>query len=125
MILSSYSTRLLAIEKLIKDNPEQFTQEFLDWVQYNLEIWEEFERRSVDLVMLNRARFCARAILDYMRWDRPTKQGYKVKSGVSVPNDVSPYFARLWDLLHPDQKGFFIQRELKNTTLAEDYVLCG
>ena len=111
------------VEKLIKANPEQFTQEFLTWIQYNLEIWEEFERRSVELVELNRMRFCARAILDYMRWDRPTKPGYKVKHGVSVPNDVSPYFSRLWDLLHPARAGFFIQRELKNTTLAEG-MLC-
>lgn len=118
--LSNYSQRVLVIEKVIKDHPDEFTQKFLTWMQYNLDIWEEFEERSLALVKLNRVRFCARAILDYMRWDIPTKPGENVRRGISVPNDVSPYFARLWDLLHPDVKGFFIQRELKNVTLAEE-----
>ena len=120
MQLSECTIRLLAIEKIIKDHPKSFTQKFLTWMQYNLYIWEEFESRSLKLVALNRVRFCARAILDYMRWDVPTKAGENVRKGVSVPNDVSPYFARLWDIVHPESKGFFIQRELKNKTLSED-----
>lgn len=98
--------------KLVKKHSDQFSEGFAEWLSiYNFAIFQHFESVARQVYAKGRRRYSARRILEDMRYDTPlTETG---NSGWKLNNDHTPDFARLYLLLHPEQKGFFELRERK------------
>lgn len=92
-------------------NLEQFTTEFLQYLPDNLHVWEAFEREALRLVGRGVRHYSARTIVHVLRHESTlaevSGQGWKIN------NNVSPYLARLWNLVHPEHADLFEFREAK------------
>ena len=75
-----------------------FPKGFLDWMKGNAEIWEEFERRALELAQFKKY-YGARTIIESMRFDTDV-QSKKENSQYKINNNYIPGIARLWMQMH-------------------------
>ena len=89
---------------------EKFTTEFADYLPENVHVWDAFEREAFAVIRNGFKHYSARTILHVMRHHSATAE---TGSEWKLNNNVSPYFARLFDLMHPVHAGLFEKRETK------------
>lgn len=92
------------------NNPDYFTPEFLAYLPENLHVYEAFEREAQKIIDKGFKHYSARTILHALRHHSALTE---VGGIWKLNNDVSPYLARLWALLHPHHAKLFEYREAK------------
>lgn len=88
----------------------QFTQEFLDYLPENLHVWTAFEREALAIARRGFKHYSARTIIHVLRHHSALEEtGGEWK----LNNNISPYLARLFALVHPGHAHLFEFREAK------------
>lgn len=90
-------------------HPEQFRDDFQNWIADNWHVWESFELEADRIWSRGRRHYSARTIGEYLRHEsalreEPNEHGFKVN------DHWWPDLARLYMLMHPDRGEFFERR---------------
>lgn len=85
---------------------------FLQWHKENPSVWQDFENMAMRLIKKGIARYGAKAIMEALRYERTYAYGGEFK----INNNYSAYFARIFQLKHPQYKSFFETRTIKGLT---------
>lgn len=95
--------------QLVSDNQDLFRPDFYQWLNDNKHIWEEFERRSLQ-VAVKRDHYSARTIAEIIRHDTAIGE---LKADYKINGNYVPCLARLFALVHPRYSNLFEFREQK------------
>lgn len=95
---------------------ERFTDDFLAYLPENLHVYDAFEREALKVIRRGFEHYSARTILHVLRHHSALEEN---GSRWKLNDHVSPYLARLFDLMHPAHAGLFEFRETKAVTRAE------
>lgn len=99
-----------AVLEVARRHQFQFTQEFLEYLPENLHVWEAFEREALLVARKGFKHYSARTIIHVLRHHSAlTEKGGEWK----LNNNISPYLARLFALVHPGHAHLFEFREAK------------
>lgn len=88
----------------------QFTQEFLAYLPENLHVWDAFEREALAVARRGFKHYSARTIIHVLRHHSALAE---TGSEWKLNNNISPYLARLFALMHPAHANLFEYREAK------------
>jgi hypothetical protein len=86
---------------------DRFRPDFCDWLADNWHIWCAFVDQANRVWASGRTHYSARTILHWLRHEsavRETEGAYKIN------NNVSPDFARLYEMIFDEREGFFEMR---------------
>jgi hypothetical protein len=101
------------IVKVMTDNKEQFTTEFMDWLPNNLHVWDAFVEEAMKIRRRGYKHYSARTIVHVLRHHSAiSEKGSEWK----INNNHSPYLARLFDLMIPGFAGMWEYRETKKVS---------
>lgn len=82
--------------------PVDTTDDFLNYHESNPEIWKHFNRFAL-LAAVSGKKIGAKAIFERVRWEVEIENSQDFK----VNNNYAAYYARAFELKHPQYKGFF------------------
>lgn len=99
--------------KLIHDNREQFSAEFIDWFPKNEHVWKAFVRETNKVIAVGFKHYSARTIIHVLRHRSAIEEK---GTGWKISNNSSPYLARLFALAYPQFAEIF---QYKQTPKAE------
>lgn len=74
----------------------------------NLQVWQAFERYTMQAIKAG-AKVGAKAIYERVRWESEIEKGQPFKAN----NNYCSYYARVFEVKHPEHKGFFEFRTIK------------
>lgn len=94
----------LAEKNQFDADPTESIQKFIDYIQDNLNVWLEFEKMCLNLINNGYEHYSARTLIHVIRYQ--THVG-EFKSKYKVNDHISPVFARVFMILHPQHDGFF------------------
>lgn len=97
--------------RVMRENVGQFTDEFIEYLPDNLHVFNAFEREALSIVARGWKHYSARTILHYLRHHSALAE--VDGEGWKLNNNVSPYLARLFALIHPAHAELFEFREAK------------
>jgi hypothetical protein len=85
-----------------------FDDSFCQYHSENPQIYAEFEKTALKAVKY-RSRFGAKAIFEIIRWNTMVSGN----DGFKVNNNYTSFYARLFELKHPQHAGLFSKRKSK------------
>lgn len=90
--------------KIIEDNRDQFSNEFIEWLPKNEHVWRAFVKETNKVISVGFKHYSARTIIHVLR-----HHSALVENGTpwKISNNSSPYLARLFALAYPDFAGIF------------------
>lgn len=99
--------------RLIVQNREQFSDEFVLWLPQNMHVWKAFVQETQAIIAVGFKHYSARTIIHVLRHHSAIEE-----SGTSwkISNNSSPYMARLFALAYPHQADIF---QYKKTPKAD------
>jgi hypothetical protein len=97
------------IVNLVRGNPDQFSEEFTDWIVDNLHIWEAFKREATSVRNKGRTHYSSRTIVEYLRHNTALADN---DSTFKINDHCVPYLGRLYVMTHPQAEGFFEFRKI-------------
>lgn len=97
------------ILNIVRLNPDQFSQEFTDWIVENQHIWEAFKVEASRIRARGRSHYSSRTIVEYLRHHTALAEA---EGTFKINDHCVPYLGRLYVLTHPDAKGFFEFRKI-------------
>lgn len=77
------------------------------------EVWQHFERITLDLIQRGK-RAGAKAVWEKVRWEIAVEGGKDFKAN----NNFCSYYARAFELKHPQYRGFFEKRKVRGLQAA-------
>lgn len=80
------------------------------WHKDNPQVYELFERFTFEAIGSGREHFSHWLIMNRIRWETAIKTTGPV---FKISNDYIAYYARLFMSLHPEYKGFFRIKKMK------------
>jgi len=92
------------------DTHESLKEKWWAWHKENPQIYELFERFTMDAIRKGHKRLSAWLIVNRIRWEtmvETTGEDFKIS------NDFIAYYARLFMALHPEYDGFFKTKQLR------------
>ena len=101
------------IVKVMMENKEQFTTEFMDWLPSNLHVWDAFVEEAMKIRRRGYKHYSARTIVHVLRHHSAISEN---GSEWKINNNHSPYLARLFDLMIPGFAGMWEYRETKKVS---------
>lgn len=91
---------------------EELFERFVAFHRAHPEVWRYFDRYALDARASGQERYGASEIVGRIRWHvRVERRGAEP---FKVNDHVSPFYARLWMLAHPEAGAFFELREQKS-----------
>jgi hypothetical protein len=73
----------------------------------NPQIYEAFERFSLDVIRTGRKYFSAEMVINRIRWYTTIESD---NDKFKVNNNYKPHYSRMFEENHPEYKGFFRKR---------------
>ena len=93
--------------KLMADNKDQFSDEFIGWLPDNLHVWSEFVKQVFLIRAKGYTHYSSYTIVEFLRHHSAVAE----KGGMwKINNNHRPYLPRLFDLCYPDMAGMFEYR---------------
>lgn len=77
------------------------------WWRYhkaNPQVFELFERFTFDLIQRGFENYSSKAVFERIRWHTDVET---CGESFKISNNYTPYYARLFMVLHPEHEGFF------------------
>ena len=99
--------------KIIHQNREQFSAEFVTWLPENEHVWKAFVHETNKIIAVGFKHYSARTIIHVLRHHSAIQEK---NSGWKINNNFSPYLARLFALVYPAFSGIF---QYKQTPKAD------
>ena len=94
-----------------RENADRLSEEFLNWLPDNLHVWDAFVVETLKVIQRGYKHYSSRTIICVMRHHSAiSEKGGEFK----INNNVSPYLARLFDLIYPQHCGLFEYRSTKD-----------
>lgn len=90
---------------------------FVQWHKANPIVWQKFERKALALIAKGKKRWGAKAIMEYVRFERAEEEGGEFDD-YAVNNNYPAYYARIFAFKYPQHKDFFEFREVKGLQRA-------
>lgn len=97
------------ILNIVQHNPDQFSQEFTDWIVDNHHIWVAFKAEADRIRAKGRTHYSSRTIVEYLRHNTVLAD---TDSAFKINDHCVPYLGRLYVLTNPSAKGFFEFRKI-------------
>jgi hypothetical protein len=95
--------------RLIKDNPDQFSDDFIEWLPDNAHVWDAFVREVFRIRGRGYKHYSSYTIVEYLRHHSAVAE--KSEHGEwKINNNHRPYLSRLFDLKYPEAAGMFEYR---------------
>jgi hypothetical protein len=98
------------IVNLVRENPDQFSQEFTDWIVDNLHIWDAFRLEANRVRSKGRTHYSSRTIVEFLRHNTTLSD---TDSAFKINDHCVPYLGRLYVMTHHGSRGFFEFRKIK------------
>ena len=95
--------------EIARNNQFEFTPEFMDFIEENGHIYEAFDKAAMEVIAAGFRHYSARTIIHVLRHHSAISQAGEWK----INNNVSPYLARLFALVHPVHADLFEFRVAK------------
>jgi len=94
---------------LIAEHPDQFSDDFVEWLPDNLHVWKAFVNEAIEVRNRGRAHYSSYTIVEFLRHHSFVKEN----GGTwKINNNHRPYLPRLFDLKYPHMAGMFEYRIL-------------
>jgi len=90
---------------------EQILNHFARFHRANPQVWKRFCHHVRRLTLRGAEHYSARTIISVIRFERDL-ESMDIATGFHVNNNFSPYYARMWEIRHPDRPRFFSKRRL-------------
>ena len=107
------------IVQLAQTHKEQFTDDFLKWLTYNVHVWLAFEKEAVRAVGRGLKHYSARTIIEWLRHNSAVRG---VADDWKLNDHITPYMARLFRLKYPEYEDFFELRKTKKVYTPEEAI---
>ena len=88
---------------------EQRKKDWWEWHKANPQVWQYFERFSLEAVSKGRKKISHWLIINRIRWEVnivTTGDDFKIS------NDYIAFYARLWKALYPQHKDLFTTKRM-------------
>jgi hypothetical protein len=95
--------------QLIAENPEQFSDDFIEWLPANEHIWDAFVAEAMKVRARGRTHYSSYTIVEFLRHHSMVQE---VGGMWKINNNHRPYLPRLFDLRFPHMAGMFEYRTL-------------
>jgi len=92
------------------DTHESLKEKWWAWHKENPQIYELFERFTMDAIRKGHKRLSAWLIVNRIRWETMVET---TGDDFKISNDFIAYYARLFMALHPEYDGFFKTKQLR------------
>jgi hypothetical protein len=89
---------------------ETLPQKFIDYHAKYPKVYEYYKGVIAQLINRGFKKYSSDGVLHIVRF---TKHDEIKKDGFKVNNNYTPYYARLYESEHPELKGFFAKRKVK------------
>ena len=99
---------------LISQNRDIFSDEFVEWIQKNEHVWDDFCTEAFKIHRRGFKHYSARTIIHVLRHHSATAEN---GSQWKISNNCSPYLARLFDLRYPDYAGMWEMKTCKRAKI--------
>lgn len=86
---------------------ESIKQKWWAYHKRNPQVYEGFKQKAL-MAARKKRRFSAMAIIQILRWETSVEGDDEFK----INNNYAPYYARLFEIEHPEHKGFFVKRSI-------------
>lgn len=86
---------------------DQIEEEAAAYLRDNPDFWQEFCRRSFQLIDAGRAHYAVAGIVEVIRWHSNLGRGEPYR----INNNHRAVFARIFEATYPEHTGFFRTRE--------------
>ena len=96
--------------QLARLNAEKFTPEFLALLPANQHVYAAFEREALRVVQRGYRHYSARTLIEVLRHHSALQE---VGGPWKLNDHATPYWARLFALVHPEHEGLFAFRDAK------------
>ncbi len=96
---------------------EALARKFVEFHRANPEVYRLFERFTQEAIDAGHERLSADMIMHRVRWETnvATKgAGFEGGRRLKINNNLVAYYARLYMLQHPDRRGFFQLRKVRD-----------
>lgn len=91
--------------------------EFCKYHGENPEVYNKFEEFTFQAIKSGRKYFSARAVIERMRWQSMIEDNTEE---FKISDHPMPYYARMFEILNPQHKGFFRKKRCEADKLMED-----
>ena len=78
---------------------------FMKFHQENPQVWELFKKYAFNAIEEGRKLYSSKLIFEKIRWDSDLASNTWVH--FKLPNEFTPYYARLFHAAYPPYRGFF------------------
>lgn len=95
--------------KFLKDYPKVVRDRFRKFHEKNPHVFDEFEKKSFEIINTGRPRYSAMRIIQAIRWDEDKKTTGDV---FKINNDFTPIYSRMFTDKWPEFDGFFERRQV-------------
>ena len=95
---------------VLHNNENVFSEKFIKWLPNNLHIWKSFVDEAEKVRKKGFKKYSTRTLVCFLRHHSTL---YEVGGTWKIDNDVSPYLARLYDLVYPEKSGMWEYRITK------------
>lgn len=90
---------------------DQILRRFAEFHRAKPGVWVLF-RAFATRARQTRERYSARAIIHRVRWEVDMETRQTDELGLKINNDFSPYYARMFQIVHPESADLFENRRL-------------
>ena len=84
---------------------DQLLERFLRYHAKHPEVWELFQRYTLELIRRGFPHHAVATVIERIRWDSPV--GADGRSEFKISNDVKPFYARAFAWKYPQHADFF------------------
>ncbi|WP_299074769.1 hypothetical protein [uncultured Paraglaciecola sp.] len=102
---------------IARQNSDQLSAEFMEWLPDNLHIYLAFEKEATAIFNSGRSHYSARTIVEFLR--HHTAIAEKPQCDWKINDHSVPYLARLFDMCNPSMAGLFNYRILTKKKASE------
>jgi hypothetical protein len=81
---------------------------FVIWIGNNIAIWEAFEAEALKVVAKGHEHYSSKTILEFLRHHSMLSEN--TDSPWKLNNNLTPYLARLFAMVHPSHASLFAYR---------------
>lgn len=96
---------------------EKYFNEFLSFHSKNPAVYQSFEKYAKQAIQAGWNHYGARDIMGRVRWSRQVTE--KDVHGFKINNNTIHFYARLFAIVNPEHKNFFLFRRLKGQPITE------
>ena len=107
----------MELVKQLQGDLQERKKVWCEWHKDNPQVWGKFEEYTLEAIATGREHYSHWAIINRIRWNAEIEtNGGEFK----ISNDYIGFYARLFNVRHPEHKNFFRLKQLKEEKLIDE-----